>query len=101
MGGVAVAQSVRTWLGNRRVAGSSPTRTKRKVWTGSWRGASSPPGHCRGALEQGTEPPQLLRAPVHGQPPHSDISPFNACIGPVCACVCVRTCVYLTTECKP
>ncbi len=27
------------------------------VWTGSLRGASSPPGHCRGALEQGTEPP--------------------------------------------
>ncbi len=26
------------------------------VWTGSWRGASSPPGHYRGAPEQGTEP---------------------------------------------
>merc|ERR1712035_205348 len=53
-------------------------------------------GTAEVALEQGTEPPQPLRTPVHGQTPHSDISPFNACIGPVCACVCVfRTCVYM------
>ncbi len=44
--GAIVAQSVGTWLGNRRVAGSSPARTTQYgVWTGSWRGASSPPGH--------------------------------------------------------
>ena len=40
---LAVAQSVGAWTGNRRVAG-----------TATWRGPSSPPGPCRGALEQGT-----------------------------------------------
>ncbi len=45
--GAVVAQSVGTWLGNWRVAGSSPAwTTQYGVWAGSWRGASSPPGHC-------------------------------------------------------
>lgn len=45
--GVAVVQSMGTWLGNRRV------RPKYEVWSGSWRGASLPPGHQNPKLLQG------------------------------------------------
>ena len=55
--GAAVAQSVETWSGNRRVAGSSPTRTTE--WSVDWwleRCQFTSWRCCRGALEQGTEP---------------------------------------------
>lgn len=53
-----------------------------RLWTGSWKGASSPPGHC---LEQAPEPPTA----------HTDISPWIVVIGHVCACVCISDlCVY-------
>lgn len=39
-----------------RLACSSPEWTKYEVWTGNWRYASSPPGHCLCAPEQGSEP---------------------------------------------
>ncbi|KAI3372149.1 hypothetical protein L3Q82_007005 [Scortum barcoo] len=53
--------------------------TNQSSWTGSWRGASSPSEYCRGALEQGTEPQNLLGACFTVQPPHSGISPPVAC----------------------
>ena len=35
---MAIAQSIGTWLGDLKVASSSPTRTKKRLmWTGSWR----------------------------------------------------------------
>lgn len=64
------------------------------------RGASSPPERCQCALEQSTNP-QLLRVLVHGQPPSYDISPFSACTGPECACVCsLGLCVRQQSEKK-
>ena len=56
--GAAAAQSEGTWIGDRRVAGSRATRPSQcGARTGTWRGASSPPGDCRGVLERGTNPP--------------------------------------------
>ncbi|XP_049891866.1 uncharacterized protein LOC126384694 [Epinephelus moara] len=60
------------------------------AWTGSWRGASSPPGHCRGAPEQGTELPN--RSERLSWAAHYDISPLSAEYRSS-LCVCVRTCV--------
>ncbi len=60
---------------------------KAGVWTGSWRGASSPRGHCRGAHEQGTETLTAWRADCVAAH-HSAISPTNACPGAVCAGGC-------------
>lgn len=65
-GSSSVHRDLGTWVGNQRLACSSPHLDQ--IWTGSWRGAISPPGHCRGTLEQGTEPPKPLRAPVMGSP---------------------------------
>ena len=68
----AGAQSVGAWTGSRGVAGSSP-RTDLNMECGLL--ASSPPGPCRGALEQGTgQPPS--------PPPPTPIAPralYNSC----------------------
>lgn len=82
---VAVAQFVGTWLGEPE--GSSPAWTEYRVWTGSWRGSSSPP--------MGISKPPLSKAPNRHpmrQPPHSDIPLYNnvqilfvhACIRGLC-----------------
>ena len=47
----AIAQSVGTWLGDLKVGGSSPTRTKKSMmWTGSWRMLVHILGFRQGAL---------------------------------------------------
>lgn len=44
MFGVAVAQSIGTWLGTWRVSGSRPSWTTISgVWPGGWRGAGAAP----------------------------------------------------------
>lgn len=43
--GVGVTESVGTLLGDRRVASLSPRWTRYGVWIGTWKCASSPPGH--------------------------------------------------------
>merc|ERR1712035_153561 len=89
MGGVAVAQSIGTWVGNRRVACSSP-RPDQNMERGLV--AGEVPVHLLGTAKvplSKAPNPQPLGAPDQRQPPHSDISPPCACIGPVCACVCL------------
>lgn len=54
------------------------------VQTSSWRGAISPPGHCRSSLEQGTEPLTASREPLYGSP-----SPTFACLQALCVWVVV------------
>lgn len=49
------------------------------VQASSWRGAISPPGHCRSSLEQGTEPLTASREPLYGSP-----SPTFACLQALC-----------------
>ncbi len=94
--GAVVAQSLGTWLGNRRVAGSSPARTTQYgVWTGSWRGASSPPGHYRGAHEQGTEPLTARGAILRGSPLALTSLHTLMHVCRSCLCLCISDpCVY-------
>ncbi len=57
-------------------AQSNPARCSQyRVWTGSFRGAGSPSGHCVGALEQSTEPPLVF------------VCKKCISIGPECACL--------------
>lgn len=60
-------------------------RPQYRVWTGRWRGTSSPPGHCQGGFEQGTEP-LTAKWLYH-------LSPLCMCIGPVCACLYFSLCL--------
>lgn len=63
---MAVAQSVGSWVGNRRVTGSkSPYGPK----YGGGLVVGEVPVHLLGTAK-------VLRAPFHGQLPHSDISPL-------------------------
>ncbi len=84
------------------VAGSSPARTiQYGVWTGSWRGASSPSGHYRGAHEQGTEPLTAWGAILRGSPLALTSLHTLMHVCRSCLCMCVfRTRVYITTERK-
>merc|ERR1712035_250781 len=90
MGGAAVAQSIGTWLGNRRVAGSSP-RPDQNMERGLVAGEVSV--HLLGTAEvplSKAPNPQLLGRPSMGSPLTLTSLHLMHVKGPVCACVCFR-----------